>query len=120
MGLSLVPATIVAMQGLRGSESGLGSGLLNTSRLVGGALGLAILSTIADSRTRGAVGVGAARALTDGFDLVLAVGAVMCLASAATAVGLLRTRRDAVTTEARSGEERAARAEIEEREPLAA
>jgi predicted MFS family arabinose efflux permease len=47
MGLSLVPATIVAMQGVERSQSGVASGLLNTSRLVGGALGLAVLSTIA-------------------------------------------------------------------------
>ena len=43
MGFTLVPATIVAMSGVERSESGVASGLLNTSRLVGGALGLAVL-----------------------------------------------------------------------------
>ena len=52
MGFSLVPATIVAMQSLPPEQSGIGSGLLNTSRLMGGALGLAVLSTIADAQTR--------------------------------------------------------------------
>ena len=52
LGLSLVPATIAAVAGVPAKESGLASGMLNTSRLIGGALGLAVLSTIAASRTR--------------------------------------------------------------------
>ncbi len=90
MGLSLVPATIVAMQGLPPQESGLGSGLLNTSRLMGGALGLAVLSTIADARSRHDVGVGAAHALSSGFDLAFGVGAAFTLIGALVAGLLLR------------------------------
>jgi EmrB/QacA subfamily drug resistance transporter len=90
MGLSLVPCTIVAMQGLPGAQSGLGSGLLNTSRLMGGALGLAVLSTIADSQTRGDAAAGAAAALTSGFDLAFAVGAAFTLVGAIAAAVLLR------------------------------
>jgi EmrB/QacA subfamily drug resistance transporter len=90
MGCSLVPATIVAMQGLPRSHSGLGSGLLNTSRLMGGALGLAVLSTIAAAHTRGEASLGAARALSDGFDLAFVVGALFALAGAAVAATLLR------------------------------
>jgi EmrB/QacA subfamily drug resistance transporter len=115
MGLSLVPATIVAMQGLRGSQSGLGSGLLNTSRLVGGALGLAILSTIADSRTGARAAAGAARALTDGFDLAFLVGAGFCVAGATLAAVLLRERVAGADVEPLP-----ARAEVEEREAVAA
>src|SRR6201995_4664467 len=69
MGFRLVPSTIVAMQGVPGPQSGVASGLLNTSRLMGGALGLAILSTIASGHERGETGAGAAAALTSGFDL---------------------------------------------------
>ncbi len=90
MGFSLVPATIVAMQGVAGSESGVASGLLNTSRLMGGALGLAILSTIASSQTRNDVGVGAARALTDGFDLAFTVAVGFALVAGAIAAFALR------------------------------
>jgi EmrB/QacA subfamily drug resistance transporter len=91
MGFSLVPATIVAMQDVDGSESGLGSGLLNTSRLMGGAVGLAVLSTIAASQTRGDAGIAAARALTDGFDRAFTVAAMFCLAAAAIAAIALRS-----------------------------
>ncbi len=90
MGLSLVPATIAAVHCLPQSQSGLGSGLLNTSRLMGGALGLAVLSTIADAQTRAHAGAGAARALTDGFDLAFALGAGLCLVGAFVAALLLR------------------------------
>jgi EmrB/QacA subfamily drug resistance transporter len=91
MGFSLVPATIVAMQGVAGSQSGVASGLLNTSRLVGGALGLAVLSTLAAAQTSGLVGSdGAAGALTSGFSLAYDVGALFALAGAAIAGFMLR------------------------------
>src|SRR5262249_8272811 len=86
MGLSLVPSTIVSMQGVPRQQSGLASGLLNTSRLVGGALGLAVLSTIAASHTRAAVGVSAANALTDGFGLAFSIAALFLLAGAGVAI----------------------------------
>ncbi|HEX4465835.1 MAG TPA: MFS transporter [Solirubrobacteraceae bacterium] len=89
-GFSLVPATIVATQGLPPSQSGIGSGLLNTSRLMGGALGLAILSTIADAQTRGDASKGSAHALTSGFDLAFGVGACFAVAGALLAVLRLR------------------------------
>ncbi|MBV9605232.1 MAG: MFS transporter [Solirubrobacterales bacterium] len=92
MGLTLVPATIVAMQGVDRAQSGVASGLLNTSRLVGGALGLAVLSTIA----AGQAGPGSASALatTNGFGLAYHVAAVFALAGAAVAGLLLREPRE--------------------------
>jgi EmrB/QacA subfamily drug resistance transporter len=90
MGFTLVPSTIVAMEGVAGRQSGVASGLLNTSRLLGGALGLAILSTIASGHTGGEVGVGAAQALTDGFDLAFTVAVGFALAGALVAAYALR------------------------------
>jgi hypothetical protein len=92
MGFTLVPATIVAMQGVERSQSGVASGLLNTSRLVGGALGLAVLSTIAAGQTSG--GVPTPAAVTNGFGLAYHVGTAIALGGAAIAALLLRDRSD--------------------------
>ena len=94
LGLALVPATIVAVQGVPGALSGLASGVLNTSRFVGAALGLAVLTTLAVSHTHSEVdaGTSAATAVTDGFQLQFEVGAIFCVAGAVAALVLLRPR----------------------------
>ena len=113
MGFSLVPATIVAMQDVVGPQAGLGSGVLNTSRLMGGALGLAILSTVASSQTKSDLGVSAARAITHGFDVAFLVAAAFCLTAGVVAATRLRPR----TTEVVALPDRR---EIDEREAVAA
>jgi EmrB/QacA subfamily drug resistance transporter len=120
MGLSLVPSTIVATQCLPASQSGIGSGLLNTSRLMGGALGLAVLSTIADSQTRADASAGTAHALTSGFALAFGVGAAIALAGALLAGLKLRSARTGIAPEADTLEAAELEAEIEEGEALAA
>jgi EmrB/QacA subfamily drug resistance transporter len=98
LGLALVPATIVGVQGVPGALSGLASGVLNTSRFVGAALGLAVLTTLATSHTHSEIasGTNPASALTDGFQLQFGVGAAFCLVGAIAAIVLLRpqTRRE--------------------------
>ena len=96
LGLSLVPATIVAVQGVERAVSGLASGVLNTSRFVGAALGLAVLSTIAANHTSDEIASGttAARALTDGFQLQFGVGAIFCLVGAIAALVMLRPQAE--------------------------
>jgi len=88
---------------------------------MGGALGLAVLSTIAAAHTRGDVGVSAARALTDGFGLAFGVGAVFCLAGAAAAALLLRPQASvpipAVAAAPRTG---VPATEVEDRDAVAA
>jgi EmrB/QacA subfamily drug resistance transporter len=81
LGFSFVPVTIAAVSGVRDSDAGLASGLINTSQQIGGALGLAVLSTIATSRTNDVMA--AARgartevphALTEGFSSAFTAGA---------------------------------------------
>jgi EmrB/QacA subfamily drug resistance transporter len=92
LGLSLVPATIVAVQGVGRAVSGLASGVLNTSRFVGAAIGLAVLSTIAANHTQSEIdsGTAAANALTDGFQLQFEIGAIFCFVGALAALIMLR------------------------------
>jgi EmrB/QacA subfamily drug resistance transporter len=96
LGLGLVSGTIVAVQGVEPRDSGLASALLNSSRLVGGALGLAVLSTLAASRTSDKVAAGTPHlvALSDGFSIAFLAGAGACLVGALLA-GLLLCRRAA-------------------------
>jgi EmrB/QacA subfamily drug resistance transporter len=95
LGLSFVPVTIAAVTGTRPHEAGLASGLVNTAQQVGGALGLAILATVANSRTQDVMHAGqhnAAIALTKGFDRAFLVGAGFALAGALLAVVLISSR----------------------------
>jgi len=85
LGLAFVPVTIAAVTGIEPSEAGLASGLINTSQQVGGALGLAILATIANSRTQDllhAGGIDPTAALAKGFDRAFLVGAGFAVAGA--------------------------------------
>jgi EmrB/QacA subfamily drug resistance transporter len=87
-GLSFPALMMLAMSGATPSDAGLASGLINTTAQVGGAIGLAVLATLATSRTDGllADGESTAGALTSGYHLALLIGAA-CVATA-IAVGL--------------------------------
>ena len=94
LGFSFVSISIAALAGVRHSEAGLASGLLNTSQQVGGALGVAVLATVATARTDDATATGSALpvALTDGFEAAFIVGAA--IAFAGVLVGLFAVRRE--------------------------
>jgi len=90
LGFSFVPVTIAAVTGTEPGEAGLASGLLNTTQQVGGALGLAIAATVANSTTRDAFAGGErnpAVALTEGFqDAFLVCAGFAILGAVLTAV----------------------------------
>jgi EmrB/QacA subfamily drug resistance transporter len=94
LGLSFVPVTIAAVAGVQPQQAGLASGLVNTSRQVGGSLGLAVLATLATSRAH-AVGTGP-DALVAGFHRAFEVGAGFAgLGAIAAGTLLWRVRRPA-------------------------
>jgi EmrB/QacA subfamily drug resistance transporter len=84
--MSIVPSTIAATHGAKEGQTGLASGLVNTSRQVGGGLGLALLITFATQRSTHLIGSGeqVAAALTHGFALAYLIAA--CLAGAAAII----------------------------------
>ncbi len=91
--MSIVPSTIAATQGAKEGQAGLASGLVNTSRQVGGGLGIAILITLATQRSSSLIGSGeqVAEALTKGFRLAYLIAAGLCaLAALLTFVTLPR------------------------------
>src|SRR5829696_7792366 len=95
LGLAFVSMTVAAVSGVEPHEAGLASGLINTSQQIGGALGLAILAAIANSRTDGlmqdAGGAASAlpNALTEGFQIAFIVGAGFAVLGAILSVTLI-------------------------------
>ena len=92
-GLTFPALATLAMSSATESDSGLASGLLNTTAQVGGALGLAVLATVAASQTGLllAEGENAASALTGGFRLVFAISTALLVAGILLAATVLRT-----------------------------
>jgi MFS family permease len=93
-GLGFPSLMTLAMSGATESDSGLASGLVNTSVQVGGAVGLAVLATFATERTDRllAEGESAATALNSGYHLAYLIGAGLVLVAIAVAVSVLRSR----------------------------
>ena len=89
-GMVFVPVTISSVAGVAEQDSGLASGLINTSQQIGGAVGLALLSTLANTRTDDLAGSGRpdASALTEGFQLAFLGGAGFAVVAAVFAFAL--------------------------------
>jgi EmrB/QacA subfamily drug resistance transporter len=103
-GLAFNPVLLAAMGDVDQSDSGLASGIVNTSFMMGGAVGLAALASVAASRTTHllAAGDGHAAALLGGYHLAYLIGAAFALAAAVLSAVLLRT--DAPVAQARATE----------------
>jgi EmrB/QacA subfamily drug resistance transporter len=103
MGLVFVPVTLIATSGVPADDAGLASGLFNTSQQIGGALGLAVLSTLATNRTTASLESAGGRptesetanALVDGFHVAWLGSAILLVIAGVLLFALLR-RRDVV------------------------
>jgi MFS family permease len=99
LGCSFVPVSIAALAGVTGKEAGLASGLINTNQQIGGALGLAILTTVSTTRRDDLVGQGvaAANAAVSGFRLAFWV--TLGFAVVAVIATMLALKRDDLVLE---------------------
>jgi EmrB/QacA subfamily drug resistance transporter len=114
-GIAFNPVLLAAMSDVEPSESGLASGLVNTSFMMGGALGLAVLASIAASRSSSLRlgGAGELSALTGGYHLAFLVGAVFAATGAALGGTLLRSATQASEPEGEEAVEDPSVAEAE-------
>jgi EmrB/QacA subfamily drug resistance transporter len=95
LGFAFVPVTIAAVSGVQDREAGLASGLINTSQQLGGALGLAVLATVANTRTSDVMAAGGStfkHALTEGFQSAFLTGAGFAVLGFVLAMLLIRSR----------------------------
>ncbi len=94
MPFAYVAVTIASVAGTKAHEAGLASGLINTSQQIGGAVGIAILTTIAVSTTEDSVGTGVEVpvALTDGFQAAFWAGAAIAFAGVLVSLFFVRGR----------------------------
>jgi EmrB/QacA subfamily drug resistance transporter len=114
-GMAFNPVLLAAMSDVEPGDAGLASGLVNTSFMMGGALGLAVLASLADSRTNDLLASGDDRltALTGGYHAAFLVGALFAGAAAVAGGALLRVRTPASDYEGEEPAGVAAAAEAE-------
>jgi MFS family permease len=99
-----MPLTLIATTGLKDEDQGLASGLFNTSQQIGGALGLAVLSTLATSKAN-AAGGSQLEATVVGFHWAFGASAILMLVACTVMLVLLRKRHVArIEEQAASGE----------------
>ncbi|MFY1982302.1 MFS transporter [Achromobacter xylosoxidans] len=93
-GIAFNPMLLAAMSDVEPGQSGLASGVVNTAFMMGGALGLAVLASLAAARTAALAGAGAApvAALAGGYRMTFLAGAVIAAVAAALAAALVRSR----------------------------
>lgn len=107
LGFAFVPVTIAAVTGTEPHESGLASGLINTSQQVGGALGLAILASVANSRTSDVTAGAEAdplAALTEGFQTAFLIAAGFAFVGILATLLIISSRDSRAHAQAAQGE----------------
>ena len=107
-GMAFTPVLVASMSDVEQSEAGLASGVVNTSFMMGGALGLAILASLAAARTDTleASGHSTLDALNGGYQASFLAGALFALAAAVIGGWLLRTRHAPEGEDGRRGNAR--------------
>jgi MFS family permease len=105
-GLAFPSLMMLSMSGATRSDAGLASGLVNTTLQVGGAIGLAVLATLASTRTENLLADGEtnASALTSGYHLAFGIGAVLVVAAIGVALAVLRPAAAVVEEEPEEAE----------------
>jgi MFS family permease len=95
--MAMNPLLLAAMSDVAPEDAGVASGVVNTSFMMGGALGLAVLASVAAARTDGLLGSGgdSLAALNGGYHVAFLVGGLFAVAAAAVGVALLRPREAA-------------------------
>ena len=91
LGFAFVPNTIAALEGVSNDQAGIASGLINTSQQIGGALGVAILTTVAATRTENLGRAAGLAGLTSGYRYAFAAAAGMALIGVVAAITTIRT-----------------------------
>ena len=104
-GMAFNPVLLAAMSDVDPAESGIASGVVNTAFMMGGALGLAVLASLAAARTGALAGAGAdaVRALNGGYQLAFVIGAVFAASAAVLGALLLRTAGTAAGSKSGAG-----------------
>jgi MFS family permease len=92
LGFAFVPVSIAALAGVRPDQAGLASGLINTSQQIGGALGVAIMTTVATNKTGDMLAAGADRlhAFTEGYSRAFLAGGVFAAISLVATLVVIR------------------------------
>ena len=91
IGMAMNPVLLAAMSDVKPEESGLASGVVNTSFMMGGALGLAVLASVAAARAGGET---SPDALVDGYQAAFVIGTAFAVAAAVVAAVFLREQRE--------------------------